>query len=89
VIECHSSSSNARENAAFSNKDSLCYKTLNSLPIDELGRWSSMRRRYPWQPSGLKIMAGQRTMSGLIMDLTGQTPVIFGYKHFIFHTVVA
>ena len=40
---------------------------------------------------GLKIMAGQQTMSGLIADLTGQTPVlpvIFGYKHFIFHTVV-
>ena len=35
----------------------------------------------------LKITAGQRTMSGLIADLTGQTPVlpvIFGYKHFIF-----
>ena len=41
---------------------------------------------------GLQITAGQRTMSGLIADLTGQTPVlpvIFGYKHFIFHTVVA
>ena len=25
---------------------------------------------------GLKIMAGQRTMSGLIADLTGQTPVL-------------
>ena len=37
-------------------------------------------------------MAGQRTMSGMIADLTGQIPVlqvIFGYKHFIFHTVVA
>ena len=40
----------------------------------------------------LKITAGQRTMSGLIADLTGQTPVlpvIFAYEHFIFHTVVA
>ena len=37
-------------------------------------------------------MAGQRTMSRLIAGLTGQTlvlPVIFGYEHFIFHTVVA
>ena len=40
----------------------------------------------------LKITAGQWTMTGLIADLTGQTPVlpvIFGYEHFIFHTVVA
>ena len=39
--------------------------------------------------TGLKITAGQRTMCGLIADLTSQTPVlpvIFGYKHFIFHT---
>ena len=45
------------------------------------------------QPNpGLQIMAGQRTMSGLIVDLTGQTPVlpvIFGYKHFLFNRVVA
>ena len=26
--------------------------------------------------AGLQIMAGQRTMSGLIVDLTGQTPVL-------------
>ena len=35
--------------------------------------------------SGLKITAGQRTMSGLIADLTGQTlvlPVNFGCEHF-------
>ena len=35
--------------------------------------------------TGLKIMAGQRTMSGLIVDLTGQTlilPVIFGWEPF-------
>ena len=44
------------------------------------------------QVSGLKIVAGQRTMSGLIADLTGQTlnlPVIFGFEHFVFHVVVA
>ena len=44
------------------------------------------------QLAELKITAGQRTMSGLIADLTGQTPVlpvIFAYEHFIFHTVVA
>ena len=32
-----------------------------------------------------KITAGQRTMSGLIVDLTGQTlilPVIFGWEPF-------
>ena len=42
--------------------------------------------------TGLKVTAGQRTMSGLIVDLTGQTlilPVIFGYEHFIFNMVVA
>ena len=42
--------------------------------------------------TGLKIMAGQRTMSVLIADLTGQTlilPVILGYEHFIIHIVVA
>ena len=36
---------------------------------------------------GWKITAGQRTMSGLIADLTGQTlvlPVNFGYEHFFF-----
>ena len=47
--------------------------------------------------SGLQITAGQRTMSGLILDLTGQTPVLpviltghfWMYKHFIFNRVVA
>ena len=37
--------------------------------------------------TGLKITAGQQTMSGLIADLTGQTlvlPVIFGYEHCCF-----
>ena len=36
---------------------------------------------------GWKITAGQRTMSGLIADLTGQTLVLlvnFGYEHFFF-----
>ena len=36
---------------------------------------------------GWKIKAGQRTMSGLIADLTGQTLVLlvnFGYEHFFF-----
>ena len=35
--------------------------------------------------TGLKIMAGQQTMSGLIVDLTGQTLVllfIFGCEHY-------
>ena len=43
------------------------------------------------QVSGLQIVAGQRTMFGLIADLTGQTltlPVIFGFEHFFFHVVV-
>ena len=31
-----------------------------------------LQRSYP----GLQITAGQRTMSGLIADLTGQTPVL-------------
>ena len=36
---------------------------------------------------GWKITANQRTMSGLVADLTGQTlvlPVNFGYAHFFF-----
>ena len=44
--------------------------------------------------AGLKITAGQRTMSGLIVDLTGQTlllPVIltghFGCEHFIIFSI--
>ena len=40
--------------------------------------------------TGLKIMAGQWTMSGLIVDLTGQTlvlPVIFGCEHFIIFSI--
>ena len=32
--------------------------------------------RIPFQSSGLEITAGQRTMSGLIGDLTGQTFVL-------------
>ena len=31
---------------------------------------------YQSQSTGLQITAGQRTMSGLIVDLTGQTPVL-------------
>ena len=41
-------------------------------------------QKFANDPTGLQIMAGQQTMSGLIADLTGQTPVlpvIFGYKH--------
>ena len=42
----------------------------------------------------LKITAGQRTMSGLIADLTGQTPVLpvinfLDTNILFFHTVVA
>ena len=40
--------------------------------------------------SGLKITAGKRTMSGLIVGLTGQTlalPVIFGCEHFIIFSI--
>ena len=46
--------------------------------------------------TGLQITAGQRTMSGLIADLTGQTPVLpviltghFWIQTLLFHTVVA
>ena len=40
--------------------------------------------------AGLKITAGQRTMSGLIVYLTGQTlawPVIFGYEDVIIFSI--
>ena len=41
--------------------------------------------------AGPKITAGQRTMSDLIMDLTGPTlvswPVIFGYEHFVIFSI--
>ena len=47
-----------------SNWVTLENKTIHTLPLPYI------------QISGLQITAGQRTMSGLITDLTGQTPVL-------------
>ena len=53
----------------------------------------SVRKFNVQYKSGLKITAGQRTMSGLIADLTGQTlilPVIFCIRTFYFpYSIVA
>ena len=44
----------------------------------KLSSFNSQRTKtlYSVPESGLQITAGQRTMSGLIADLTGQTPVL-------------
>ena len=57
----------------------LCSRAVNEFLLLVLYECTSQ--------SGLKITAGQRTMSGLIADLTGQTlvlPVIFAYEHCCF-----
>ena len=45
----------------------------NSIPGSTGGYVASRSAAYA---TGLQITAGQRTMSGLIADLTGQTPVL-------------
>ena len=68
------------------------YSMTSIMDLSFPGQWTAKATSCIPHDTGLQITAGQRTMSGLIVDLTGQTPVlplIFGYKHFLFNRVVA
>ena len=60
---------------SFQSKDSHC---LKKNKLEFVGAFISTESQCnsPQLMTGLKITAGQRTMSGLIADLTGQTPVL-------------
>ena len=60
---------------SFQSKDSHCLKK-NKLEFVGAFILTESQCNSPQLMTGLKITAGQRTMSGLIADLTGQTPVL-------------
>ena len=55
---------------------SRCSFLQGYLPLSGKVAWPYENGFFGYDSSGLQITAGQRTMCGLIADLTGQTPVL-------------